>query len=130
MLPHSQGVARPSDVCLLLEGTYPYVSGGVSSWVHDIVRSMPELGFALLHIGPTEGAYGEPRYVLPDNVTSLACSSGIGVISSVYRPWGTVIVSAASRAPYRVRFCDVEAVATAVREADADTPSAPWLRRL
>lgn len=72
MLRHSHAVARPADVCLVLEGTYPYVAGGVSSWVHDIVRSMPELGFALLHIGPTEGAYGEPRYVLPDNVTSLS----------------------------------------------------------
>jgi len=82
VLPHSQAVARPSDVCLLLEGTYPYVAGGVSSWVHDIVRSMPELGFALLHIGPTEGAYGEPRYVLPDNVTSLRelyCQAGVAL---------------------------------------------------
>ena len=25
-----------ADVCLVLEGTYPYVSGGVSAWVHDL----------------------------------------------------------------------------------------------
>ncbi len=68
-----------SDVCLLLEGTYPYIAGGVSSWVHEIVSSMPELGFALLHIGPTAGAYGEPRFALPANVTALAeeyCNGG------------------------------------------------------
>lgn len=79
MLPRSQRMSRATDVCLLLEGTYPYVAGGVSSWVHDIIRSMPELGFGLLHIGPTAGSYGEPRYALPDNVTSLSehyCQSG------------------------------------------------------
>ena len=27
--------ASAADVCLVLEGTYPYVSGGVSSWVHE-----------------------------------------------------------------------------------------------
>ena len=60
-----------AEVCLVLEGTYPYVAGGVSSWVHDIVRSMPELRFSLLHIGPSPGAYGPPRYVMPPNVTGL-----------------------------------------------------------
>ncbi len=70
--PRSQATPRHADVCLVLEGTYPYVPGGVSSWVHDIVRGLPELGFALLHIGPKAGAYGEPRYTLPDNVTTLA----------------------------------------------------------
>jgi glycosyltransferase involved in cell wall biosynthesis len=72
MLAPSITAARAAtDVCLVLEGTYPYVSGGVSSWVHDLVRSMPELGFALLHIGPRPGAYGPPRYVVPENVTGL-----------------------------------------------------------
>lgn len=61
----------PSDVCLILEGTYPYVAGGVSSWVHDLVRSLPELTFALVHIGPKPGAYGAPRYEVPANVTIL-----------------------------------------------------------
>jgi len=63
--------ARVPDVCLVLEGTYPYVAGGVSSWVHDIVRSLPELQFSLLHIGPRLGAYGEPRYEIPPNVTQM-----------------------------------------------------------
>ena len=63
--------ARVPDVCLVLEGTYPYVSGGVSSWVHDIVRSLPEVQFSLLHIGPRLGAYGEPRYQIPGNVTQI-----------------------------------------------------------
>lgn len=60
-----------SDVCLVLEGTYPYVSGGVSTWVHDLIRSLPELRFALVHIGPERGAYAEKRYLLPANVSAL-----------------------------------------------------------
>jgi polysaccharide biosynthesis protein PelF len=63
--------ARRPEVCLVLEGTYPYVAGGVSSWVHDLVQSMPELRFALLHIGPKSGSYGEPRYRLPANVAGM-----------------------------------------------------------
>lgn len=66
------GGARRAQVCLLLEGTYPYVSGGVSSWVHDIVGGLPELSFALLHIGARRGMYGASRYQLPGNVTELS----------------------------------------------------------
>ncbi len=70
--------SRPPEVCLVLEGTYPYVAGGVSSWVHDIVQSMPDLRFTLLHVGPKAGSYGEPRYKLPANVagmTELYCQA-------------------------------------------------------
>ena len=48
---------QPADVALILEGTYPYVAGGVSTWVHQILASYPERRFALLHIGPHPGAY-------------------------------------------------------------------------
>ena len=60
-----------ADVCLLVEGTYPFVSGGVSSWVHDIILGHPELRFAVLNVGSHPGAYGEPRYQLPGNVVGL-----------------------------------------------------------
>ncbi len=60
-----------ADVCLLVEGTYPFVSGGVSSWVHDIIRGHPDVRFAVLNVGSHPGAYGEPRYTLPDNVVGL-----------------------------------------------------------
>ena len=62
---------RDRDVCLVLEGTYPYVPGGVSSWVHDIMRRLPEQTFSLLHIGPRRDAYGPPRYELPPNVVGM-----------------------------------------------------------
>jgi len=60
-----------ADVCLLVEGTYPFVAGGVSSWVHDIIRGHPELKFAVLNVGSHPAAYGEPRFQLPENVVGL-----------------------------------------------------------
>ena len=47
--------AAEVDVCLLLEGTYPYVKGGVSTWVHDLITRLPELRFAVVHVAPERG---------------------------------------------------------------------------
>ena len=41
--------AREADIALLLEGTFPYVSGGVSSWVNQIILAFPELRLSLIH---------------------------------------------------------------------------------
>jgi polysaccharide biosynthesis protein PelF len=60
----------PADVCLVLEGTYPYVKGGVSTWVHDLIGDLPELRFAVVHLGPERGAYPRKLYSLPANVVS------------------------------------------------------------
>ncbi|HKU40666.1 MAG TPA: GT4 family glycosyltransferase PelF [Polyangiales bacterium] len=60
-----------ADVCLLLEGTYPFVRGGVSSWVHQLLTGMPELTFSLVFVGGRRRDYGERRYQLPQNVVHL-----------------------------------------------------------
>jgi glycosyltransferase involved in cell wall biosynthesis len=60
--------AKSADVALLLEGTYPFVSGGVSSWVHQIIRGFPDISFALVFVGSRSQDYSEPKYQLPDNV--------------------------------------------------------------
>jgi glycosyltransferase involved in cell wall biosynthesis len=65
------GAGTPDDVCLLVEGTYPYVAGGVSAWVHDIIKGHPELKFSVFNIGSRAGVYGPPSYALPVNVTRL-----------------------------------------------------------
>src|SRR5438034_108128 len=67
----SAGIQR-ADVCLVLEGTYPYVKGGVSTWVHDLIGSLPDLRFALVHVGSEWGAGTRIRYSLPANVVSLS----------------------------------------------------------
>ncbi|MSU49656.1 MAG: DUF3492 domain-containing protein [Opitutus sp.] len=63
--------APPADVCLLLEGTYPYVQGGVSSWVHQIVTELPEVTFALFFLGSTREQATKKRYTPPANVVSI-----------------------------------------------------------
>ena len=68
-LPRAERV----DVMLLLEGTFPYVSGGVSSWVNQIVRGFPELTFGAVFIGSRRSDYGEMKYALPDNLVHLEC---------------------------------------------------------
>ncbi len=60
-----------ADVCLLLEGTYPFVRGGVSSWVHQIISSLEEFKFSILFLGGDPSAYGEIRYELPPNLIHL-----------------------------------------------------------
>ncbi len=60
-----------ADVGLLLEGTYPYVSGGVSSWVHQIINGFPDLTFAICFLGSRRQDYSEKKFVLPANVVHL-----------------------------------------------------------
>ena len=64
-------MTEPADVALLLEGTYPYVRGGVSSWVHQIITGLPELRFSLIFVGGRRQDYAEIRYELPKNVVHL-----------------------------------------------------------
>ncbi|GAG52982.1 unnamed protein product, partial [marine sediment metagenome] len=60
-----------SDVCLVLEGTYPYVRGGVSTWTHDLIKSMPEVTFSIISIMPTPADTRDELYEIPDNVQSI-----------------------------------------------------------
>jgi glycosyltransferase involved in cell wall biosynthesis len=63
--------ADRADIGLVLEGTFPYVAGGVSSWVNQIVRAFPEYRFAGIFMGSRAEDYGEPKYPLPDNLVHL-----------------------------------------------------------
>lgn len=65
--------AERVDVLLLLEGTFPYVSGGVSSWVNQIIRGFPDIAFGGVFLGSRRADYGEPKYALPDNLVHLQC---------------------------------------------------------
>ncbi len=60
--------AQSADVALLLEGTFPFVAGGVSSWVNQIINGFPELTFAIIFLGSRRQDYGVPKFKLPANV--------------------------------------------------------------
>lgn len=63
--------ASHTDIALLLEGTYPFVPGGVSSWMHQIILAHPQVRFALIFLGSRRADYPAQRYTLPDNVVHL-----------------------------------------------------------
>lgn len=58
-------------VCLILEGSYPYVFGGVSSWTNQLIRESPEVEFVLWCICANEHDRGHYVYELPKNVVGV-----------------------------------------------------------
>lgn len=60
-----------SDVCLLLEGTFPYVSGGVSAWVSDLIRRLPDRTFSIVYLGTHREARKRMHYEIPGNVVDF-----------------------------------------------------------
>jgi len=57
-----------SDVCLILEGTYPYVTGGVSTCVYQLIKNTPQINYSIVYIGAGDEQFKEYRYPVPDNV--------------------------------------------------------------
>lgn len=58
-------------VCMVAEGCYPYVVGGVSSWIHSLIQSLPNVEFILLTIVANRTMRGRFVYELPKNLTEV-----------------------------------------------------------
>ncbi len=58
-------------ICMILEGCYPYVRGGVSGWADSYIRALPDHTFVLWTIGASEQSRGVFKYDLPSNVVSV-----------------------------------------------------------
>lgn len=56
-----------ADVCLILEGSYPYVEGGVSTWTHELLQRQSHLTFHILTITPRDSDL-VMKYNFPSNV--------------------------------------------------------------
>ncbi|MEQ1710695.1 MAG: GT4 family glycosyltransferase PelF [Hyphomicrobium sp.] len=65
--PASGAPSKDADVCIIVEGCYPYVPGGVSSWIDWLIRSQPDTTFSIVALWPRPTAQ-PPRYTLPGNV--------------------------------------------------------------
>ncbi len=59
-----------ADVCLFLEGTYPYISGGVSTWTHELIKAQPQFTFYLVCILAPH-ASTQKRFDIPSNVVGM-----------------------------------------------------------
>jgi polysaccharide biosynthesis protein PelF len=63
-------MSASADVCLITEGGYPYVVGGVASWIDAVMRASPQLTFRILAI-TTGGQSQHRKYVLPANTIDV-----------------------------------------------------------
>ncbi len=68
---HVLMAADQVDILLVLEGTYPYVHGGVSSWVHEIITAFPQYTFGAIFLGSIPEDYKGILYDLPKNLIHL-----------------------------------------------------------
>lgn len=56
-----------ADVCILVEGCYPFVPGGVSAWIDWLIRSQPQTTFSIVSLWPKPMGM-KSRYQAPDNL--------------------------------------------------------------
>ena len=58
-------------ICLILEGCYPFINGGVSTWMHQYITEMTEHEFVLWVIGAKAEDKDRFVYTLPKNVVEV-----------------------------------------------------------
>ncbi|MDD3221587.1 MAG: DUF3492 domain-containing protein [Clostridia bacterium] len=58
-------------VCLIVEGAYPYVTGGVSSWIQGLIKNMPDVEFVVQSIAASPDANQKFQYQIPSNVSEI-----------------------------------------------------------
>ena len=58
-------------ICLVAEGCYPYMVGGVSSWVHSMIQAWPQVEFVLLAVIADRTLSGQFKFELPQNLTAV-----------------------------------------------------------
>lgn len=56
---------------MVAEGCYPFVVGGVSSWVHSLIQLFPKTEFIILAIAANRSQRGKYAYELPQNVSAV-----------------------------------------------------------
>jgi len=61
---------QKADICLFLEGTYPYYTGGVSKWAHDLICAHSNYTFYLVMIMPQKKKLPY-KYEIPSNVVGM-----------------------------------------------------------
>jgi glycosyltransferase involved in cell wall biosynthesis len=69
-MPPETAMAPRADVCLVVEGGYPYILGGVASWMDAQMRASPTLRFHVIAIGIS----AQPRvakYAIAENVVGI-----------------------------------------------------------
>lgn len=58
-------------VCLVSEGSYPYVAGGVAGWIHMLCSEFSDIEFVIWSIATTKKDMHKYKYTLPPNVKEV-----------------------------------------------------------
>jgi polysaccharide biosynthesis protein PelF len=58
-------------VCLIFEGTYPYVKGGVGVWAHELISGLPQHDFSIVALTDRQRGPADYQFVLPPNVREV-----------------------------------------------------------
>ncbi len=56
-------------ICMITEGSYPYITGGVSSWIQDIITGLTDFNFIIYALSADED--NEIKYKIPENVIAI-----------------------------------------------------------
>ena len=62
------------DIMLFSEGTFPYIRGGVSAWLAQLMQGLPQFTFGVCFIGAQDNIDGQPlkiSYKFPSNLKHL-----------------------------------------------------------
>jgi glycosyltransferase involved in cell wall biosynthesis len=92
-----------ADICLIVEGAYPYVVGGVSGWLQDLIVNLPEIRFAVVAIKPSAAPLPF-RITPPANVVQV---SEIGLAPQAAMPRGYPQAQAVAIADALIEFVAV-----------------------
>lgn len=58
-------------VCIICEGCYPYVYGGVSSWIQMLMEKFSDIEFIILTIATSRKDVSGYKYKIPSNVVQI-----------------------------------------------------------
>ncbi|WP_442579613.1 GT4 family glycosyltransferase PelF [Mesorhizobium sp. ASY16-5R] len=62
---------QETDVCLIVEGCYPHITGGVSSWLDWLMRNLPQCSFSVVSLVSGDEVRAS-KYTFPPNLLRFA----------------------------------------------------------
>ncbi len=73
------------SVVLATEGTYPFYTGGVSTWCHQLTQKLPEIDFRIFAV--TTNPFSDCRYELSENVREVVKAPLWGTMQPADYSW-------------------------------------------
>ncbi|MFZ4541212.1 MAG: GT4 family glycosyltransferase PelF [Rickettsiales bacterium] len=130
------GLNQKADICLIFEGSYPYVTGGVSGWAQGLIKEQSHLSFHVCTIMPRDGDL-TLKYELPSNVLGLTtirlndlppgADINVGLASRVHKALREPLATLTSDKP--LMLADLEQIMDVLRSTRANLGTEALLDR-